>query len=327
MSKNYTVRLSNGESHTRARKDAAIKIGEESGMAYVVLSPSGAVVAEKAVPMTPEEEEKQWSQDEAASDLNEQLPPKEEPKEKKPVNIEKMKAKIAMLLKKAESSTFEAERDTFNSAAEKLMLRLGISIAELEASGDAKPEKIVQVQRIFPGNYSISMIPFTLMLARGFGNITILQQSTRGLSRIAHIIGHESDVEQFTTLLDSLSLQVMSALHIWQKENREERRYLTDMQKYVQHRSFIEGFGRKVGERLEERRGVEEETASTGAALVLASKQSKVDDWIGSNLDVGKGRGGSKSFSSIGFMAGQQHGEKANLNDPGIRGKAGEIGA
>lgn len=240
------------------------------------------------------------------------------PVARKPVDIKKMKDRISMLLAKAESTTFEHERDTFNAAAEKLMIRLGISIAELEASGEVKAEDIVEERRVFPGNYSISMIPFTAAVANGFGHITILQSKTSGLSRVAHIIGHKSDVEQFCQLLDSLSVQVMSSLRAWQRENIESRRGLTDMQKYLQHRSFIEGFGAKVGQRLMERRTEEETDVSTGTALVLVSKDARVKDWISESYGDLKASKDNRRFSSLGYRAGAVAGETASLGEKAV---------
>lgn len=247
------------------------------------------------------------------------------PTAKKPVDIAKMKAKIAMMLAKAESTTFPEERDTFNAAAEKLMIRLGISIAELESVGERKQEEIVEVKRTYPGNYSISYIPFVHYVAQGFGHITILQQRTAGLARNAFVIGHKSDVETFLQLLDSLELQVKSALRQWQKDNIESRRGLTDMQKYLQHRSFIEGFGQRVGERLHERRTVEEETVSTGTALVLVGKDERVSEWIKDTYGETKGRATHRNGSSIGYHAGRASGEKASLGEKGIKGTKGEL--
>lgn len=236
----------------------------------------------------------------------------------------KMKAKISALLAKAESTTFPEERDLFNAGAEKLMIRLGITIAELESEGKVQAEKVVEVKRTYGGNYSISLIPFVCALADGFGHLTVLQSQGYGLARNAFIIGHESDVEQFTILLDSLFTQVMAALRVWQRENIEARRGLTDMQKYLQHRSFIEGFGQKVGARLTARRTTEEVGITTGTSLVLVGKQTRIDDWVSDAYPkLGKTRG--HSFSYLGYNAGKASGATANLNDPSIGGQRGSI--
>ena len=57
---------------------------------------------------------------------------------------------------------------------------------------------------------------------------------------------------------------------------------------------------------------------STGAALVLASKESRINDWVSATYPkLGRTRG--HSYSQIGYHAGQASGATANLNDPAIR--------
>lgn len=322
MNKTYTLVLDNGNSVEYGSKKTAVKYGEESGLSYKVFSPAGAVVADVTVEPEPEPEPVAEGSIEDAEEVLESAAPKE----RKPTDIRKLKAKIQLMLDKAESTTFPAEKEAFTEAAEKLMLRLGITVAELEAEGKVESEKIVEVRRVYHGNYSISLIPYITSVARGFGDLTILQSKTAGLARVAYIIGHESDVEQFTRLMDSLDVQVMAALRQWQKDNIEARRGLTDMAKFLQHRSFIEGFGARVGKRLSELRTVEVAEASTGAALVLASKESRVKDWISDTYgELGKSRS-SRMGSSIGYHAGDYAGRTATIGQNEVSGKSGEIG-
>lgn len=348
MSKTYTLVLANGNSVEYGSKKTAVKYGEESGLSYKVLSPAGAVVADVTVeePVVEADEDLIGDvQDEAeapaeeAPEQAEEAPAEdgtadadaeladETPVGSKTVDIEKMKDRIAMFLAKAEATNFDEERDTFNAAAEKLMIRLGIARAELEGRGEAKPEKIVEVKREYPGNYSISYIPFVYHVAGGFGHLTILQQRTAGLTRYAYIIGTESDVQEFCTLLDSLEIQVKHALRLWQKENIEVRRGLTDMQKFLQHRSFIEGFGAKVGSRLAERRDKEETGLSTGTELVLVSKDDRRQEFLDETYGELKQDKATRRHSSVGFAAGHRAGANASLGEKGIAGTKGTIEA
>jgi hypothetical protein len=241
--------------------------------------------------------------------------------------LAKQKDKIAKILAKAEGTTNDHERDTFLAAAEKMMLRLGIERAELESAGTIKAEEIVEQKRNWTGNYSITMVPFVHRLAQAWGNLTVLQSvNHNGMLRTTFVIGHKSDVEDFLQLVDSLHLQVMSALKRWQRDNREERRYYTDMEKYVGNRSFIEGFGYTVAKRLREERHAEEAQASPGAALVLVSKQERVDAWKDENYGTLRpGRGGAKSSDSGAFYSGAIEGRSANMGHKGIGGSAGEL--
>lgn len=236
------------------------------------------------------------------------------------VDIEAQKRKIKQMLRKAEDpASSEHEREAFTEAAEKMMLRLGIEMAELESVGERKADPIVQVALAWRGSYSIAMIPFVCRVADGFGNLTILQSTFDDMLRVSYVIGHQSDVEQFQQLVSSLHLQVMSALKVWQREHRERRRWFTDMEKYTENRSFILGFGSRVGTRLRDLRNVEEQTASTGAALVLRSKQHAVDAWVSnSHPDLKPGRGGMKTDSWAARAAGAEAGENARLSSASL---------
>lgn len=234
-----------------------------------------------------------------------------------------MKDKIAKLLAKAEATDNDHERDTFMAKAESLMLRLGIDAAELEAAGEVKPEEIVHDHRDWRGNYSITMVPAVYRVLRAYGHLEMYRMDFSAMHRRTVIIGHKSDVEAFLMLIDSLALQSQSALRRWQKEHREERRWLTDMEKYNQHRDFLEGFFVAVAKRIRVEKITEEATASPGAALVLVSKEEKVKDFMKQNHgDLTPSRAGRKSFGgdASGYHGGVAAGEKANLGEKAIDG-------
>ncbi len=238
-------------------------------------------------------------------------------------SIEDRKTTIAGLLAKAERTDNEAERDAFNAKAERMMLRLGIERAELESVGEVKPEDIVEERRDFRGNYAIVMVPFASRIGRAFGDLTFLQSKNyNGMIRSSYVVGHKSEVEEYLRLLDSLSLQVMSALKRWQREVREERRYYTDMEKYTGNRSFITAFSQVVARRLQAERKEEVAEASPGAALVLATKMDRVvawqDDRYGKNLRPA--RGGARTFDGSGAAAGAAAGRAASLGEKGLPG-------
>lgn len=273
-----------------------------------------------------------WSQDQAAADLDEQAPhgqdvpsgPEKPSAEEfkagdKTVDVASWKRKITAMLAKAERTENEHERDAFMKAAEKLMVRLGIHRAELEAVGEAQKEKIVEVSRVWRGNYSIVMLLFTYDVAMGFGDLTVLQATRSAVHRTSFIIGPKSQVEEFMVLINSLELQSLSALKRWQKETRVERADLTDMEKYIQHRSFLAGFGSMVSRRLLAIRKTEEQSMSTGAELVVADRRSDIQAWVDEQYpNVGKSRGGTKYSDAGSRMAGQEAGKKADLNQKKI---------
>lgn len=312
MNKTYTLCIGDVETQYGSKK-TAVKYGEESGQSYTVLSPTGAIVAEVTVEAAPEPEQ--------AEETVTAEPTTPEEESFSPRDLGAMKTKIAKLLALAEKTENDDERDAFNDKAERLMVQLGIARAELESVGDVKPEKIIEVVREWRGNYSIVMVPFVHDVALGFGNLTVLQSTSSAMLRRTYIIGTETDVNEFLVLIDSLALQVISALRRWQKENADERRWLTDMEKYVQHRSFIAGFGQTVRNRLRTTRTVEEATASTGAALVLASKADRIASWVGETYPtMGTARGGMQTYSSVAAHAGRTAGQSANIGGKAVGG-------
>lgn len=236
---------------------------------------------------------------------------------------ETMKDKIAKLLAKAEATTNDNERDAFMSKAESLMLRLGIEVAELEAAGEVKPEEIIEAHRDWRGNYSIVMVPACRTVLKAYGHLESYRYDFSAMHRRTVVIGHKSDVEGFLMLMDSLALQSQSALRRWQKENREERRWLTDMEKYNQHRDFLEAFFLTVAKRIRVEKITEEATASAGAALVLVSKEEKVKGYVAENhSDLLPSRAGRRSYGDdiSGYAGGVVAGQQANLGEKPLTG-------
>lgn len=228
--------------------------------------------------------------------------------------LDKMKDKISKLLAKAERTDNEYERESFTTSAHKLMLRYGIEMAELESAGEVKPEEIVEVYRLLKGGYTVVLVSEIYQLARAFGHLSGFVQGS-GSTRALTIVGHKSDVEAFWILADSIGIQAMAGLHRFQKANAPLRQFMTNHEKTIQSRSYLQGFYRIVSKRVAELRRTEEAapTVSTGAALVLASKQDRVDDHMEANHNLKSSRGGAKSFSRSGAQAGAQAGMRADL--------------
>jgi len=305
------------ESHeavaTRARKDAAVKYGDDLGVSYRVVTDSGKVVHE--VTVTPE----QQREAEAEADVRVEPAPVEEATATEPeppvepkFDLKQMKSKIAKLLAKAEGSSTEEERAAFTAKAEELMLKLGINAAELEATGEVKPEEIVEVQRPYSGGYAREMVDLVHAVCSGWGNLTTLQ-SGRGANRMAWIIGHKTDVELVQQLISSIELQAMAALHHWQR-TEPSRKGQDNNARTIGSRSFIAGYAQVVRQRLFELRMQVEEEATPGAALVLASKQDRINSWMENQYpDLKEGRADRRRYSSVGARAGAKAGLSADL--------------
>jgi hypothetical protein len=120
-------------------------------------------------------------------------------------------------------------------------------------------------------------------------------------------------------LLDSLNLQVWTAVKAYRKENRETRRYYTIHENFVADRSFISGYASTVAARLRALKQTTEKTASTGAALVLVGKMDRVQAWQDEKYpSLRKGRNQAQQWSSSAASAGRDAGQKASLGGKGI---------
>lgn len=235
------------------------------------------------------------------------------------MNQQSLKDKIAGLLAKAERTDNEHERDAFNAKAEQLMIKYGIEQAELEAAGEVKPEEIIEVRIPFTGIYNMVMPDFVHTVCRALGNLSVLQSSSWDKkTRTAYIIGHKSDVEAAQVLIASLQLQAMSGMKRWWK-SFDDKVWMSNMEQYKARRQFIISFGYGAADRIKAERRTEEEHVSTGAALVLASKQDRVNDWVQNTYNPKKSRGGVQG-GMAGHSEGRAAGRQANVGTTGIGG-------
>lgn len=235
-----------------------------------------------------------------------------------------IKDKIAKLLAKAERTENEQERDAYNAQAQKLMIRWGIEEAELESAGEIKPEEIVEKMIHLKTSYAPAFVVLGHSVARGMGNLRTLQSKPINkpeTNRFLYVIGHTSDVERFEQLLTSLILQVTTARKRWWKSLSplKKARY-THFEAFVAGREFIVQFGLEVGARLRALHQEEDVQASPGAALVLASKQTRVDGWVEEKYPNLQNVRGYTSTDYTGARAGREAGRLADIGQSRVSG-------
>lgn len=102
-----------------------------------------------------------------------------------------------------------------------------------------------------PGNYSIVTAPLAVEIAEAAGVPTKVETFKGKLTRKVHFGG--TDVPRagaVAALVRETVEEAHAALKVWQKENLESRRGLTDMERFYQHREFIAKHGHKVAQQV-----------------------------------------------------------------------------
>lgn len=233
------------------------------------------------------------------------------------------KSKIELLLVKAAGTDNEEERDAYTAKAQRLMLKWGIEEADLEARGEVKPEQVVQERRSYSGALAETMPQFANNLAHGMGGLKVLK-NTYGKHHIVYVIGHQSDVDNFWLMMNSLEQQARVGCKAWWKKAPESE-WIKGWDRYKAHRDFVTAFGAVCGRRLRTLRTEVQQDATPGAALVLVSKDERVEEkYQELHPKVRTSRGLSGGIS--GWSAGADAGSRAHLGGKGISG-AGSAGA
>lgn len=239
--------------------------------------------------------------------------------------------KIAALLAKAEDpAATPAEAEAYTQKAEALMVRWGISDAELDSRrrGKNKREEVVQVKLSFTGLHALSRVYLAWNVANGLG-IRGLKSKGWKDTQHAYLIGHQSDVDRALTLFNSLCVQQDAALAAWWK-SEDAPRHLPQYEQRKARRQFQLSFGSAVETRLRRiRREAEREFTTehkgTGTELVLANRQEAVDSWVKEQYGDKLGSARGIQGSAYGSAAGRAAGQRANLGQKGVGGAKGAI--
>lgn len=225
--------------------------------------------------------------------------------------------KIALLLKKAESTDSPQEAEALTEAAEKLMLKHGIERAMLDMTHDKK-EEIVVVKYDLKGTYAYEQMLAAHAIARALDLRLFYadQRSWSGGVRIS-IVGFKSDAEDALMLILSLLTQATVAVKVWAKA--ELPSWYTPSEKYKARRSFIEYFGKGAAKRISDNRlKTIEEVGGTGTELVLVKRSEMIDEFYGT-LGL-RSKSDRREASIAGVGAGFTAGQNAATGERGITG-------
>lgn len=239
-------------------------------------------------------------------------------------------SKIASLLAKAEDpAATPAEAESYTAKAEGLMVRWGISDAQVDEKrrkGKKAGEKVIEHTFVIKGSWARGLMYLAFAVSRGLGTVRALKSAVRGstMDQRIYFIGFESDVARAITLYESLALQALAARDVWWN-GWDRRRQLSANERFLAKRQFLASFAQTVEERLTATRAGVEAEVEPGTALVLVDRGEKVDAWLAEKYPkLGNGKASRGSFH--GSREGREAGQRANLGGTQVgTGKAGAI--
>jgi hypothetical protein len=248
-----------------------------------------------------------------------------------------IEARIAHFLRVSEDpGATQAERDTAGQEAERLLAKHAIDRLTLDVDGAKRAEREPIERAVVDvaggrGTVSYDVVLGLIAAAQALGlvahfrdhrlvNRAALQWSGDGPDAKPHVelvvTGFHSDLALAVPLLESLAVQAALAMRTWWRSDPRHRL----IQKWDAHLSrcaFVQSFGRGAAARLSE--GREQAIASTGAgtALVVASREEEVQDWVQQHVQV---RRASDRRSFTGY--GRAPGYAAGLQSSGTAQRA-----
>lgn len=216
--------------------------------------------------------------------------------------------KIALLLRKAESTDSEHERDALSAAAEKLMIKYGIEMAQLDLDPKHRDSDPIEMKKIVVrGIYSMQQNEMIQSVAQALGARAFAQDMRRWNGTIVvTVLDFRSTLTQTTRLCESMIAQGERAMRVWWKRMRT---VIHANEGYVARRSYLAGFTSGVYNRIFNERKEALGTIQGAGELVLA-RESKLEDMMRGELNVGVRR---KSKAELVDMLAQMDGREDGL--------------
>jgi len=218
----------------------------------------------------------------------------------------------------------QAERDTAGQEAERLLAKHAIDRLTLDVDGARRAEREAIERR-------------TVVVAGGRGTIALdvvlgLSAAARALGLVAHyrdrrraepwdepgaaphvelvVTGFASDLTLAVPLLESLAVQAALAARAWWRADPRHRR-IPRWDAHLARCAFAQAFGAGAAARLDAGRERALTESGTGTALVVASREEAVQDWVRDNLQVRRVRD-RRSFSGYGRAPGYAAGLRSS---------------
>ncbi len=214
--------------------------------------------------------------------------------------------KITALLAKAASTEHEAERDTFTEAAERLMVKWGVSDAMLADADTARrraPSTIETRRYYVPGTSGALLAELVAQrAAAGVGPVRCLYSHGRP---VWWAIGYPDDLARVELYVPHVVTQARAA---WKRHLRDSHGAAWVDGGYASARvAFLSSFGWAVHGRLSELFATEAQ-ATDGAALVLANREAQLDAHLSAefpNVKIRHRDTTNWAAAAAGYRAGQ----------------------
>lgn len=218
-------------------------------------------------------------------------------------------ARVRALLAQAESTSFEAEAETFTSKAQELMTRHAIDEALLDARA-ARSDAPITLRVAVDDPYADAKS----LLAHKVASQTRCRAVYDDVHALVSIVGLARDVAACEVLFTSLLVQASTAMHAAAAGASAGAR--TRSRGF--RSSFWLAYAMRVGERLAEinQRIMHEVDADFGGALVpvLAKRQARVDQAVDTMFGPLRTTSVRGSYDGAGWASGRAAADTAQLN-------------
>ncbi len=223
---------------------------------------------------------------------------------------QRMLEKVRGLLAKAESTSYEAEAETYTAKAQELMTRHSIDYALLAAQTGARDEPVARRIAV-DGPYEAEKVDLLAVIARA--NLArAVWLRTVGL---VTVVGFPGDLDAVEVLFTSLLVQATRAMT--QAGAHRDAAGRSRTRSFRQ--SFLAGFAMRIGERLNQasQDATDAAVGAAGSGLlpVLASREEKVEQAVQATFGDGlRYVPGPRINNGHGFHSGVAAADRASLH-------------
>ena len=219
--------------------------------------------------------------------------------------------RIEALLAKAASTDSAEEREAFEKAAERLIIKWGVSDAELSAAREKKGARetaIIMSTRSLAGvRYGRSLAMMGAIVAEGIAPLRAFWDKRDRVQSFT-VVGCEDDVRRASQYLPYLEGAVVRDWKAWSAG----RDFGTPHIRYRAMLSFFLAWASRVSTRFRDLRREELSTTSPGAELALRDRGERIDAFLQAEGVTVK-TASLRSWEADAGLAGYQAGESVSL--------------